>query len=415
MYQANKLKSTQIVVLATINLIALQVSAQMPSVKVPAQVPVSTPPAEETSILFYIVLGVLFTSLGGAIVWWLTSKKSQSQTVEEKHQKNKQANSKWESEAVDADKEMEWYRKNQKVIKGGKDKKYPGNLPKTSKVLAKKAIVQPTFDDLAEEMTMDKKTLHEKMKRFQFSQLPINSINELKPAKKYDLLPISNDSDLMSAVEQAQDEYEEDDQVRDLALRILAAFRMRNSVESLGQIALYDVSANLRSKAVTALTEFDHESVFENLLLACADPTREVRAAAARGLFRLSFDRGDSWARIIESNDEFRMRQAVRAASEAGLVERSFDRLVHEDVKIAYEAFVFTTLLIRSGETKLIFSTIENHSEDNVKLALLQVLSIIKSEDTLPNLFDLLDNQKLSEQVKIKTDEVIKSFDLVPA
>ncbi|MEO6051318.1 MAG: hypothetical protein ABIP78_08305 [Pyrinomonadaceae bacterium] len=74
----------------------------------------------------------------------------------------------------------------------------------------------------------------------------------------------------------------------------MTAFRTRNSVEALSQIALYDLSSNLRSKAVATLTDFDHESVFEAILLACADPTREVRAASARGVFRLNFDRADA-------------------------------------------------------------------------------------------------------------------------
>ncbi len=74
---------------------------------------------------------------------------------------------------------------------------------------------------------------------------------------------------------------------------------------------MYDISSNLRSKAVSVLADFDHESVFETVLLCCADPTREVRAAAARALFNLSFERSDSWARIAQCDDEFRMVQAA--------------------------------------------------------------------------------------------------------
>ena len=144
-------------------------------------------------------------------------------------------------------------------------------------------------------------------------------------ARPFMQLPISNDDALLSAIEQTQDEFEEDESVRELAVRILARFETKNSVESLSQVALYDLSSTLRSKAVGILSDFDHESVFETLLLACADPTREVRAAAARGLFRLSFDRSDCWMRIAESNDEFRMRHAARAAIAGDLVERSFD------------------------------------------------------------------------------------------
>ena len=96
-------------------------------------------------------------------------------------------------------------------------------------------------------------------------------------------------------------------------------------------------------------------------MLACADPTREVRAAAARGLFRLSFDRADAWKRIIDTKDDFRMSHAARAATESGIVAKSFDRLLHDEMKIAYEAFALVGLLIKAGETDQIFEAIREN------------------------------------------------------
>jgi hypothetical protein len=49
----------------------------------------------------------------------------------------------------------------------------------------------------------------------------------------------------------------------------------------------------------------------------------------------------------METRDEFRMRQAVRAGVEAEIVQKSFDRLVHEDLKVAYEAFTLVALMIK--------------------------------------------------------------------
>ncbi len=79
--------------------------------------------------------------------------------------------------------------------------------------------------------------------------MPILSINKLKFAGPSEQLPISNDPALLSAIEQTQDEFEEDEQLRELAVRILNAFKTRNSVEALSQVALYDLSSNLRSKS----------------------------------------------------------------------------------------------------------------------------------------------------------------------
>ena len=130
------------------------------------------------------------------------------------------------------------------------------------------------------------------MRKLQYAQLPINSFGQLAPVKRYTPLPVSDDRDLLTAIEQAQEEYEEDEAVPRGGAKGAGSFQDAK----FGRFAVTDRTLRLcpqtlRSKAVAALTEFDHESVFETILLACADPTREVRATAARGLFRLSFDR----------------------------------------------------------------------------------------------------------------------------
>ena len=253
------------------------------------------------------------------------------------------------------------------------------------------------------------------MRKAQYAQLPINSFAELSTAKLYEPLPLSDDPSVLNAIEQANDEFEEDESVRDLAVRILTAFRTRNSVDALSQIALYDLSSNLRSKAVSILTDFDHPSVFEPILLACADPTREVRAAAARGLFRLSFDRADAWKRIIETNDEFRMSHAARAAMASGIVVKSFDRLVHEDRKVAYEAFTLVALMIRSGETSTIFNAIRTHKDERVKFALLHILKMLRDDRTTAGLNKLLGAGKLSPEVTERIYDTVASLELVSA
>jgi hypothetical protein len=376
--------------------LAVETWAQLPSVHVPQQE--QQLPQAEDDTWWYVTLFLLILGLAAAVVWLYSSKKdSRSLSVQPEKKPLKQKKNNWDADSVDADKELEWFRKNQKVI----SKKTAGRIGEKT-LSANKAVNK---SEPAEEKAQNAK----------FEDLPVSAFAELAPSKEYALLPLSNDPALMSAIEQSQEEFEEDEEVRDLALRILAAFKTRNSAESLGQIALYDLSSSLRSKAVTTLAAFDHESVFENILLACADPTREVRAAAARGLFRLSFDRADAWMRIFETNDEFRMRQAAHAALEADLVERTFDRLVHPDQKIAYEAFTLTALLIKAGETEKIFKAIENHRDEKVKLALLHTLSVVKDENTLPNLYALLEQNSIPKQIKEKADKIIQSFELVPA
>lgn len=372
--------------------------------------------ASENSVWMYVVIAMVVAGLGAAILLWRKSRKGSDrpQFNYDNRYRNYHNNESYELEGLDADKELEWLRKAKKSTAKPAAKTY---VPKKAGTVKSQPTITatPATPDLLNDLNFDTKIFQEKMRKLQYSQLPINSFHEVSPAKIYEPLPLSNDPSLINAIDQANEEFEEDETVRDLAVRILTAFRMRNSVEALAQIALYDLSSNLRSKAVSTLTDFDHDSVFETILLACADPTREVRAAAARGLFRLNFDRADAWKRIVETNDEFRMSHAARAAIESGIVVKSFDRLVHEDLKVAYEAFTLVSLLIRSGETASIFDAIKGHKDERVRFALLHVIKVNKDERTLAELHEIQKHGMLPTDVSERVRDTINSFEKVTA
>lgn len=359
-------------------------------------------PVEEDFTWWYLTLLFLLAGLAGTIYWKIKSKKP-NVIVEDQKKKSKTDNS---DLSFDADEEMEWLRKNQNIVDRKRrkvPKKQPTmNLPKTNAVLngisvENKAEHPVTLDDL------------------NAIPLPVFDFKGLKPSKPFSQLSLSNDEALISAIEQTHDEYEEDEEVRELAVRILAAFKTRNSIESLSQVAIYDLSSSLRSKAISILTEFDHETVFETILLGCADPTREVRAAAARGLTRLSFDRADAWTRIIETNEEGRIRQAARAAIEGGFVERSFDRLIHRDEKHAYEAFVLLSLIVKSGELEGLIEAIKSQKDKRVSSAILHIFKVSKDANTLATLYKLIENNHLPEELKDEIDKTISEMNLVTA
>jgi hypothetical protein len=355
---------------------------------------------------FYIFLIVLSIAAGLAALWKVRSSKNAEPEPRYEDRHVSRSTNSYDARGVDATQEMEWLRQ---------AKHARPNVPKISYGKKQPPEIAPTRAEAKEEETLDAKLFQERMRRLQYTQLPINSFSQLAPAKKYQPLPDSDDEGLLTAIEQINDEYEEDEAVRDLAVRVLSMFRTGNAIEALSQVALYDLSANLRSKAVTTLTEFDHESVFEPILLACADPTREVRAAAARGLFRLSFDRAHAWKSLIETDDVFRMSHAARAASEAGIVTKSLDRLIHPDVKVAYEAFALVVLLIKAGEIDEIFDALENHRDQRVKFALLHVLKVVKDERTLSRLTDFRLANSFPTDMADRLREVVQSFDRVAA
>lgn len=391
---------------------SMQIVGQMQKVPVPAQqnntaaktptkvvtpIPKVNQPVEDNT-WWYLTLLVLGLGLAGAVVWWVKEKGKSKEPVSEKSPKEKK---KLESErgTVDSEKELEWLRKNKDII----DKR----RKKVSKNI-KEAL--PNSQILAKNNGSSEVVINYDVKGVQLasnSDLPIFGITELELSNPFQPLPLSNDEALLGAIEQINDEFEEDEQIRDLAVRILTMFKNRNSVEALSQVALYDLASNLRVKALISLAEFDHESVFETVLLACADPTREVRAAAARALSKLTFNRADAWARIIESGEEWRMVAAARAAIESGFVERSFDRLIHNDYKQAYEAFSLVTLLLEANETELIMKVLEEAKDERVKKAVLHTIKVNGSENMLPFLNKLATLPNLRKEFSEYLDETI--------
>lgn len=356
-----------------------------------------------TTILFLAASG-----FGIAYYFWRKSKGASKLSYANSYKKT-QAQKSHKYGGLDLEKNIESLHKTTK-----RRSVSPTNGSKLASVL-KRDLPEKPPNEAAEPFNPETKIFQEKMKKLQYAQLPLNSFTELTRSKSFEPLPLSNDPSLINAIEQAYDEEEEDESIRDLAVRILMAFRTRNSAEALSQTAIYDLSSALRAKAVTILTDFDHPSVFEAILLACADPTREVRAAAARGLFRLNFDRADAWTRIIETGDEFRMSHAARAATEAGIVIKAFERLIHEDRKVAYEAFVLVNLLIRSGETDAVFDAIKTHKDERVRIALLHVIRCAQDQRTLAELNEMMAHCNLSTDVTERLVDTITSFETVHA
>lgn len=382
--------------------------------EVSAQTSANSAPSADFTI--YIIVGALAAGLIGLVLWLAKSKKDGAQTAAKKSSESEP----YDLNSLDAEKEMEWLRKNQKLV--GKKDAQPSKKKKRDRTTEGGANISEISENMQEIATTVKENEREEKGSPSILEnvetdtyLPIFSIRRRELARPFDELPLLNDDALMDAVEQTQDEMEEDSEVRELAVRILAAFKTRNSVEALSQVALYDLLANLRSKAVTILCEFDHESVFEPILLACADPTREVRAAAARGLTKLTFDRADAWTRITELETEGRIVAAARAAIESGFVDMSFDRLIHQDRKYAYEAFTLMALLIKAGETEKIFNALENHRNMNVRRAILHTVKVTKNPKAIEGLNRLLEDGSLPLEFQEEVDKTIEEVGYVTA
>ena len=228
------------------------------AVRVFTQTQTRMPPAPqqptEDYMWWYLLLFALLLALAGAVVWMLKTRKAEKEpaTRISKKEKLMSDDNAWDDNSIDANRGLEWFRRHKKSIgksigKSGK-RNLAESLPKTGQIFN----LNDSSDDLSSE------EFKEKLENLQVTQFPVFRFEKLELARPVSPLTNSNDDALMSAIEQTHDEFEEDEEVRDLAVRILARFKTRTSIEALSQVALYDLSSNLRSKAIAILTEFDH-------------------------------------------------------------------------------------------------------------------------------------------------------------
>lgn len=213
-----------------------------------------------------------------------------------------------------------------------------------------------------------------------------------------------------------------DEQVRAQVIQELASHPVQRSAAALSSMALNDPNSGIRSAAVTGLGSIDHESVFATVLIALADDSREVRAAAARTLTGFHFDRADAYVRVMETADADTMRDVAQACVKTGIVAQAVDRLASEDRHQAYEAFSLFSLLARANETQPILDTIQNHKDDEVRLCAIRVLNIAAQPDLAPKLREMVSGQDLPENVRTamlevmyKLDQEQSVFDLTPS
>ena len=195
----------------------------------------------------------------------------------------------------------------------------------------------------------------------------------------------------------------------------LGMHRSERAVSALCAAASHDADANVRSAAVTALGVIDHESVFAPVLIALANDTREVRAAAARALSGLHFDRAQAYARVERTADPETLHKLARACVKTGIATQVADRLGSEDRRQAYEAFSLFSLLTKAGELEPVFDVIENHRDLRARQAAIRVLNTFATADAVPKLRDVVGIPGMPEDVRTSLLEVLYKLDSTPA
>jgi HEAT repeat protein len=234
-------------------------------------------------------------------------------------------------------------------------------------------------------------------------------ITALEPATDFEALPEwLEDESLAEALERLASA---DVEARVAAATSLSQYQVQRSVDALTVLASRDPEATVRAASVTSLGIIDHESVFAPVLIAFADEAREVRAAAARALSRLNFNRADAYVRLIETADAETLEAVARACVHAGMAKQAIDRLASEDRRQAYEAFTLVSLLARAGETAPLLETIQGHKDDDARLAVIKALGIFGRPTVLQGLRELAVTDGIPETVRMALMEVVYKID----
>ena len=236
-----------------------------------------------------------------------------------------------------------------------------------------------------------------------------SEITQIEPSASYRELPASSDdANMVDSLSLLQSS---DMGARISAAQSLALYRVQRVVTALRELTLSEAEPAVRATAIASLGAIDHESVFSAVLVALADEARDVRAAAARAVSRLSFNRADAYARVVEVSDEQELTDVAQACIKTGLASQALDRLTSDDRRQAYESFTLLTLLVKAGECQPILDVIEKHADVGVCRSVLQILSATDKPEVFMQLRQLADRNGMPNQLRTELIDVVSSFD----
>lgn len=240
----------------------------------------------------------------------------------------------------------------------------------------------------------------------------VEKITQLEPVTSVeDLPPTSDDERLTQALTMVESG---DVQERAEGLKALAQFRVQSSVDAMAIVARKDSQPNLRSAAISNLGAVNHQSVFPSILIGMADEAREVRAAAARSLNRLSFDRAEAYVRLLETGNDAALVTVAKACVKAGIVSQNLDRLSTSDHRQAYETFSLISMLAKARLTQPVLDAIASHPNSDVRIKAVHLLACTNQPEVYDQLRELSVRDGMREDVRTALLEALYKIEQGP-
>jgi HEAT repeat protein len=162
-----------------------------------------------------------------------------------------------------------------------------------------------------------------------------------------------------------------------------------------------------RRAAVAELPRLGGEDAFTQISAAFDDPAEEVRSAAARALFSFQADRAAAFTRALREAPAERRRRIGSAIASSGLASEAISHLTGESREKTYDAFSLLFLMSKAGEVQPLLRAIEEHSNIEVRLAVVKLLALSGQHEILPAFRRLAVRGSLPPEVRSSVMEAI--------
>jgi HEAT repeats len=164
---------------------------------------------------------------------------------------------------------------------------------------------------------------------------------------------------------------------------------------------------NERAAAVSDLGRLGGDDSFREITAAFDDPAQEVRDAAARSLYNLQADRAASFTRALREASAERRRAIGAALASSGLANEAIGHLMGESREKTYDAFSLLFLMSKAGEVQPLLRAIEDHPNNEVRLAVVKLLALSGQQEILPAFRRLAVRGSLPTEVRSAVMEAI--------
>jgi len=160
------------------------------------------------------------------------------------------------------------------------------------------------------------------------------------------------------------------------------------AAELAGQLGSKDSAE--RAAALADLAHQGGDESFRLITKSFEDPVAEVRNATARALYDLDANRAATFTRALREASPDRRRKIGAAIAGSGLARDAINSLSGESREKTHNAFSILFLMAKAGEVLPLMQAIKEHSDMEVRLAVIKLLALSNQPQSLPGLRSLV-------------------------